>query len=90
MVKQALTFSEAVAIFVPWLLKVMAAKGLSWAGIIVTARWNVQIIIMHKTNSLVKNIHNCELSRLAKNMYILFIINPYPAGTESDQSLPPV
>ena len=33
------TFSEAVAILFPWALNAIAANGLSWAGIIVTARW---------------------------------------------------
>lgn len=35
------TFSEAVASLTPWLLKAIAASGLSWAGIIVTARCEI-------------------------------------------------
>jgi hypothetical protein len=36
-----LTFSDAVAILVPGELKAIAARGLSWADIIVTARCKV-------------------------------------------------
>lgn len=53
-----LTLSEALASLVAEALKVRAAKGLSWAGIIVTVFWNESKGCCDKRQKLPNNSHS--------------------------------
>lgn len=45
--RQLFTFSEAVASLVPLASKARAANGLSWAGIMLAARWITNVTVRH-------------------------------------------